>query len=193
MKNIFLILFLVISCKSFPQSNCTQHTVVPLKTYDIVDKECYYYKDTNNELQDYVGTWKGIWDNKIVYITFKKVINKYDSTLKYNSDIIIGKFKTLDNNGNILFDNTQVLDDDAKIEGGNFQKITNKYIMSYTDNDLCGLGGFIYISFANATKTQLNFGFNQQTQIIDTDCYFYSYPSSQYPKPLPNNIVLTKQ
>lgn len=80
MKNILLILFVVISCKSFPQSNCTQYSVVPLRTYDIADKECYYYRDTNNELQDYVGTWKGVWDNKIVYLTFKKINNKYDNS-----------------------------------------------------------------------------------------------------------------
>ncbi len=190
MKNIFLLLLLAVSCKSYTQ----QQTIVPLRTYaDIPEDAGYYMKDTNNELHDFEGTWKGVWDNKTVFITFKKINNKYNNVMKYNADIIIGKFKTLDSNGNILFDNTQLSDNEAKIEGTGFQNITDKYLMSYRDNDLCGIGGFIYMFFTNTTKTQLNFSFNQQTQTIDTDCYFYNYPSSQYPKPLPYNIVLNKQ
>jgi len=190
MKNIFLLLLLTISCKSYTQ----QQTIVPLRTYtDIPEDAGYYMKDTNNELQDYEGTWKGVWDNKTIFITFKKINDKYNTAMRYNSDIIVGKFKTLDNNGNILFDNTQSIDNEAKIEGTGFQKITDKYLMFYVDKDLCDMTGNIEITFANITKTQLNFNFGQDMMYLDTDCYFYSYPSSQYPKPLPNNIVLTKQ
>ncbi|PQA89813.1 hypothetical protein B0A69_22030, partial [Chryseobacterium shigense] len=55
-----------------------------------------YLKDTNNELQSYEGTWKGVWANKTIYITFKKITNKFDSDFKYYIDYLIGKFKVLD-------------------------------------------------------------------------------------------------
>lgn len=41
--------------------------------------------------------------------------NKYDDHFKYNKDSLIGKFKTLTTSGNILFDNTTISDDNAKI------------------------------------------------------------------------------
>jgi len=195
MKNVIFLLLLIISCKSFPQSTCGQYTVVPLRTFtEIPENECYYRKDTQNELNAYEGTWKGSWNNKTIYITFKKVINIYDDSLGFNLDNLVGKFKTLDSNGNILFNNTSLTDSQAKIFGIGFHHITDKYHMIYIDNDLCGLSGSIKISFANAAKTQLNIDFDQDHLIIDTDCYYHSYPPSQYPEPLTkNNIVLTKQ
>jgi hypothetical protein len=194
MKTIFLLLLLMISCKSFPQSNCSQYTIVPLRTFtDIPENECYYLKDTNNELQNYEGTWKGIWNNKTVLITFKTLMNEYDNTLKYNTDNLMGKFKTLDSSNNILFDNTSLTFENAKIFGMGFQKVTDKYLMFYVDKDLCGYNGDIEISFANTAKTQLNFSFHEEEVFIDTDCYFYGLPQADRPKPLPENIILTKQ
>lgn len=194
MKNIIFLLLIIISCKSYPQSNCQATITVPFRTYNISNKECYYFKDTNNELPDYEGTWTGVWNNKTLFITFTKMTNIYSDALEYNRDYLAGKFTTLNSNGNILFNNSYLQNNQAKIRGINFQEITNKYLMSYTDNDICGIGGSIKISFANAAKTQLNFDFDQDHQIIDTDCYFHGYPPSQYPEPLPKtNIVLTKQ
>ncbi|HCR76871.1 MAG TPA: hypothetical protein DIW37_10810, partial [Chryseobacterium sp.] len=172
MKNIFLLLFVVISCKTY-----AQQTIVPLRTYtDIPENQGYYLKDTNNELQDYEGTWKGIWNNKTIFITFHKIANKYNETLKFSTDYLAGKFKTLDNNGNILFDNTNLSFENSKIRGAGFQNITDKYLLSYVDSVLCGINGTIYIDFANSAKTQLNFSFHEEEVFIDTDCYFYGLP-----------------
>lgn len=185
----------MISCKSFPQSNCSQYTILPLRTYtDIPEDQCYYLKDTNNELQAFVGTWKGTWNGKTIFITFKKKITQYDTTLKYNSDFIIGKFKTLDSSGNILFNNLQIADDDAKVFGIGFQNVTDKYILSYIDNDLCGMTGTIYLAFANTTKTQLHLSFHQRNQVLTSDCFFHGWPEADRPEPLPKpDIILTKQ
>ena len=190
MKNILLLLLLTISCKSY-----TQQTIVPLRTYtDIPENAGYYMKDTNNELQAFEGTWKGIWNGKSIFITFKKITNKYNPVMKYNADIIIGKFRTLDNNGNILFDNTLTSDEDAKIEGTGFQNTTNKYLLFYVDQEICGITGDMEVFFVNTAKTQLSFSYHQDPMIIDTDCYFHGWPQADRPEPLPKiNIVLTKQ
>jgi len=190
MKNIILLLLLAISCRSY-----TQQTIVPLRTYtDIPENAGYYRKDTNNELQAFEGTWKATWNNKTIFITFKKIINKYNTAMKYNEDIIIGKFKTVDSNGSILFDNTLVSDNDAKIEGTGFQNITDKYLMYYVDNDLCGITGDIELTFVNTAKTQLNFSYHQDSMVLTSSCYFHGWPAADRPKPLPKgDIVLTKQ
>jgi hypothetical protein len=195
MKNLFLLLFIAISCKSFTQSACTQYTVIPLRTFtEIPENQCYYMKDINNELNDYEGTWKGNWNGKTFFITFKKIINKYDEAFRYNEDFLIGKFKLLDATGNILFDNTAIADNDAKIKGGKFAKIDDKYSLSYYDKDLCGKNGFGKISFANAAKTQLQWEYYYRDQTIFPSCFYYNYPANQRPEPLPaQNLILTKQ
>ena len=185
---------------------CPTYTIVPLRTYTEIPKDqCYYMKDINNELQDYVGTWKGIWDNKTLLITFKKITNRYNMYFKYNEDLLIAKFKVTDSGGNILFDNTSDSDNNAKIIGSGFaimgaksgpdKSIGGKYTMLYHDESLCNLRGTIYINFANTAKTQMQFEFNQKKRYIFPECYFYNYPQSQYPRPLPNRdgITLTKQ
>lgn len=190
MKNILLLLLIIISCKSY-----TQQRIVPLRTYiDIPENAGYYMKDTNNELEAFEGTWKGNWDNKIIFITFKKIINKCNTTMKYNADIIIGKFKILDYSGNVLFDNTMIADDNAKIEGTGFQNTTNKYLLFYVDNDICGISGDIELAFTNVIKTKMNFSYHQDTMILDSNCYFYGLPDAERPRPLPRpDIILIKQ
>ena len=184
--------------------HCLEKKEVPLRTYNVPENECYYLKDTMDELKDYEGTWKGTWDNKTLYITFKKLTGKYDIYLEYYMDFLIAKFKVLDSNGNILFDNTADPDNEAKIEGSTFAEIGaksgpnrdigGKYSLLYFDESLCDLWGGIYINFSNPQKTQMQFDFNQKRRVIFPDCYYYNYPTSQYPRPLPNQeIVLTKQ
>lgn len=214
MKNILTITAILLSSFVFSQPAggaqplmelCPQKTILPLRTYtDIPEEQCYYLKDTNNELQDYEGTWKGIWNNKTIFITFKKLTDRYSIYRKHNRDLLIAKFKVLDNNGNVLFDNTSDSDDNAKIKGSGFANIGSKsgpnndiggkYTLLYYDTTLCNLKGTIYIGFVNTTKNQLKFKFTQRRQTIFQSCYYYNYPSSQYPKPLPDeDIILTKQ
>ncbi|QQQ30012.1 DUF6705 family protein [Chryseobacterium indoltheticum] len=194
MKNILTILIIFAFTYNSSQAGCSPQNIIPLRTYtEIPQDQCYYMKDTNNELQDYTGTWMGTWNNKTFYVTFKKLTNKYDDHFKYNKDLLIGKFKTLSSNGNILFDNTAIMDNDAKITGGKFIKDENNYSLGYFDKDLCNNRGFITIAFTNSTKTQLAWRYMPKRTVIYPDCYFYNYSASQYPDPLPKNIILTKQ
>lgn len=66
MKNILTIITVLGCSFAFSQSGglpalvdlCPQKTIIPLRTFaDIPKEECYYLKDTNNELQEYEGTW----------------------------------------------------------------------------------------------------------------------------------------
>ncbi len=69
MKKIHLaILFFitVFSCKG---------QTYPLRTFTDIPENASV-KDTNSELQYYEGLWKGTWNNKMIFIIFKKLTNK---------------------------------------------------------------------------------------------------------------------
>ncbi|WP_431610574.1 DUF6705 family protein [Chryseobacterium sp. 'Rf worker isolate 10'] len=183
MKNFFLFILLSITISCSAQ-------VYPLRTFTDIPENSYL-KDTNNELPNYEGIWKGIWENKTILITFKKINNKYDNILKRNRDYLIGKFKVIDsNNGNVLFDNTTLPDEQAKIQGTRFRKEDDRYSLFYIDKDLCGATGSIRINFTDASKTKLNWQYFYRNEIISSSCQYYN---TSIPQALPKEIVLTKQ
>lgn len=171
--------------------SCAQ--IYPLNTNTDVPNNAYI-KDLNNELISYEGSWKGTWDSKMFILELKK-IKKYMTHREnnpYYKDVLIGKFKVLNSSGNILFNNTNILDDDAKIEGARFLSLPYiRYTLSYMDPDICNMSGDIFINFTDATKTKLNWKFSDMTDIITPDCPFYN--SNPFPQPLPKDITLTKQ
>ncbi len=184
MKQIHLaILFFIIvfSCKG---------QTYPLRTFTDIPENAYL-KDTNNELQNYEGIWKGTWNNKTIYITLKKVTNHYNENLKYYIDLLIGKFKVINSNGQILFDNTNLSDVQAKLRGGQFRKKDDKYSFIYSDHEICDTNGYITINFTDSTKSQLQWYFSDWTDIITPDCPYYN--AHPFPQPLPKDIILTKQ
>ncbi|WP_419868943.1 DUF6705 family protein [Chryseobacterium sp. CT-SW4] len=163
----------------------------PLRTYSDVPSNSYIM-DSNNELNSYEGAWKGSWNGKSIIITFKKIKKywTYNEDNPYYKDILIGKFKVIDSNGSVLFDNTNISDNDSKINGGNFRTKDNKYSFWYNDEDLCGLNGYITINFTDNNKNKIQWNFSDMTDIILPDC---PYKNGPFPEPLPKNIILTKQ
>lgn len=171
--------------------SCAQ--VYPLNTYSDVPNNAYI-KDIDNELLPYEGTWKGNWSNKTIYVYFKRIKKYLDhkENNPYYKDLLVGKFKVMDQNGLILYDNTNLPNEDTKIEGGRFFTIPIKqYYLFYIDPDICNITGKIYIDFVSNNQTQLNWKFIDTTDIITSSCPYYN--SNPFPEPLPENIVLTKQ
>ncbi|MDO3423888.1 hypothetical protein QWT87_03230 [Chryseobacterium sp. APV1] len=186
MKNtLALITFtLIISCNA---------QIYPLRTYSIVPSNSYI-KDLNSELLSYEGMWTANWNGKVFFIELKKV-KKYFTHLDnnpYYMDVLIGKFKVTDSNGQVLFDNTSIPDNNAKVVGGKiFSPTSTKYSLRYIDPEICGMNGLIMINFTDSTKTKLNWKFSDMTDIITVDCQYYN--TNPFPQPLPKNIILTKQ
>ncbi|MBT2622441.1 DUF6705 family protein [Chryseobacterium sp. ISL-6] len=185
MKKILILLalhFILLSCAQ----------IFPLNTNTDVPNNSYI-KDLNNELLPYEGTWSGIWNNKTFFLNLKRVKKYMDhkENNPYYKDVIVGRFKVLNSSGNILYDNTGLVDQDTKIEGIGFIKNTSKYTLFYVDPDICNISGNIYIDFVNTSNTQLNWKFMDTTDIIDSSCQYYN--SNPFPQPLPKNVILTKQ
>lgn len=185
MKNIILIISILItfSCKS---------QIYPLRTFTPIPDNAYL-KDINNEFNDYEGTWKGQWNNKIIYLKLNKITNKYFSSINEFRDLLVGRFKTTDLNGNILFDNMNISNDKVKIYGTYFRQIDDKYQLFYNDIDMCNRVGDILINFTDSTKTQLQWHYAQGENFIDSDCFYFGWPQANIPQPLPEDIILTKQ
>ncbi len=162
----------------------------PLTEIDLPENS--YRKDFNNQLLAFEGTWKGTWNNKTLTIKFKKVIHEYDNVFKTYNDRLIGKFQVKDTNGNILFDNLNVSDNESKIKG--IKIFSNgKYVLTYVDADLCLKSGGININFTNAEKTQLQLMFFETSNLTEPDCFYHGKPADQRPEPLPKDIILTKE
>ncbi|MDE5430804.1 hypothetical protein KRE40_04740 [Elizabethkingia meningoseptica] len=186
MKKILLFIFFSLKLSCYAQT-------YPLRTFTSIPENAYL-KDTNNELSQYEGTWVGAWNNKTIYLTFKKLTNQYDDVFKYYRDYLIVKSKVVDNNtGNVLFDNTNVADDKTKIFGGKFRKFDDKYSLIYIDKDLCGKSGRIVINFTDSSNTKLQWVYSENNQIIESDCFYWGKSASERPDPLPFNIILNKQ
>ncbi|MEC4004948.1 DUF6705 family protein [Flavobacterium sp. SUN052] len=88
---ITLTIFIAFSCKSqiIPQNNA--YVEIPNNAY---------IKDTENFLNNFVGTWHYQKGNEQFSITLLKVLHKdYGS---YYNDIIIGEYKYIDSNGTTI-------------------------------------------------------------------------------------------
>lgn len=173
-----------LSCKS---------QIYPLRNFSELPENSYE-KDINNEFINYEGIWKGTWNNKVISVTINKITNKYDDSFKYYRDFLIARFKVTDlNNTLILFDNTNLSDNDVKIEGSGFRKKDDKYSMIYVDRDLCMKSGTILINFTDITKTKLKWKYIQDENWVDSSCFYHGWTQADIPQPLPFDIILTKQ
>ncbi|CAM3982946.1 DUF6705 domain-containing protein [Flavobacterium antarcticum] len=95
MKNI---LFVLLLCNTlFAQSQ-----VVNIEGWDGTRIDGVYYKDVNNHLNQFEGTYKYTEGNTEITMVFKKIINYYDGV--YYEDLLIGEVKFV-KDGLILFNN----------------------------------------------------------------------------------------
>jgi hypothetical protein len=181
MKNIFFVLcFLVtLSCKAQQQIFSINAGGWPI--------EGAYYKDLDNELNQFEGTWKGAFNYQIFNITFSKY-KDYNSTGNYYEDRLAGKYKMLDANGILeLYSTYNLPDNNAKVTSLGFVEGTNKTKLRLLFADNC-IEGEIHISFENPQKTQMRWKYftKQELVVDDSDCA----PINEMPG---GEFILTKQ
>ncbi len=188
MKKAYLILLL--GSLSFSKAQ----QIFPLTTKGMELPPNSYIKDTDNQLPDFEGNWKGDWNGKTLILNLKKV--KYHDILSqknpYDIDLLFGKFQVKEKNGNILFDNLALEDKYSKIQGTHINP-SGKYELLYLDPDLCNKVGILMIGFNNPSKKELKLRYKDYTQNLDPACFYYGKPLDQQPEPLPKEIILTKQ
>ena len=127
MKNLFFtisILLLVLSCKA-------QSPIVPLDTYinEIADNS--YVKDTDNELNKFVGTWTFNNGTTSFTITLQKQEQKFNDD--YYEDYLIGEY-AYSNNGLNIIDTLSELPDENSDDDSSENGLINNVIISQNTN-----------------------------------------------------------
>ncbi|MDF2934240.1 MAG: hypothetical protein K0R36_3571 [Chryseobacterium sp.] len=188
MKHLFIILisFFALSCKA---------QVYPLNTspYDVPDNA--YIKDTNNELDKYVGVWTGSWNGKTVYLDFRKIKYYYSDDHPYYMDKILGERRIVNVNGNIEIDRITNFDTLSPEFWGIFPSLVypgKDTIIFYPDN-MCRKTATIHI--INITSTQMTLKLEFDPSYYDENCIHNAYVAQHgdWPINFPKDIVLTKQ
>ena len=103
MKNIikFKIIFIT---SVFALTSCNAQQILPLSVSDYGAPTNSYFKDSNNELDPYVGTWKTDFQGKSITLIISKELKRpYEAWRKsFFNDVLIAKYEVKDTAGNSL-------------------------------------------------------------------------------------------
>lgn len=154
MKKIFVIVFSVIVNVINAQTK-----TLPLDTKGDRVKGAYY-KDLNNELVPYTGTWMGQVKGNTFQITFERV-KEYDEYRDIWKDKLYGKYEMKDSNRNNLYSTYN--SDKIKVKSYTF--VENKAKLNFVFIDSCIMGD-IYIKFTDSTKTKIEWEYEAISQTI---------------------------
>lgn len=188
MKKIFLILLSVIAISCSAQ-------IYPLNTsLDNIPNNAYL-KDTNNELDKYVGLWKGTWNGKTIYLELRKVKYYYSGNQPYYEDKIFGERKIIAANGTIEIDRiTNFSNQSPEFRGIGTSLINGnwKRLFFYPKN-MCRKTATLDIT--SFIGNQMTLHFEYLPSIIDENCQHNAYVDQygDFPINFPKDIVLTKQ
>jgi len=172
--------------------------IYPLNTSPSDIPSNAYIKDTNNELDKYVGMWKGVWNGKILFLELRK-IKTYSSipndTHPYYKDRILGERKVIASNGTVEIDRITNFDIQSPEFSGIGQSLKNinwKRLYFYPKN-MCRKTATLDIT--NFTGNQMTLHFEYLPSIIDPNCQHNAYVDQygDFPINFPKDIVLTKQ
>ncbi|MFC4687018.1 DUF6705 family protein [Epilithonimonas pallida] len=197
MKNFLNIKFVIIILFTLKLTSCKAQTM-PLNASEYDAPTNTYFKDLNNELDPYVGTWKATFQGKTITLVVTKELKRPYAILGKNflKDIIIIRYEVKDSNANIL----QTTLPEAYLAGDRVRNLimslgtnlnsNNELNLVYAGGN-CSVGlGEIIIKMINSTQFSWNYS-PGTTVRNDIDCP----PNQDYNIYLPEteNLVFTKQ
>ncbi len=155
MKKIILLgcfILSIVSCKA---------QIIPIEeeVYYIDNQievtEGTYFKDVNNLLDKFVGTWTGVYDNKNYEFIITETTIQTEVTLISYDELRI-RYKITDASGTVIEDTTQLPNDSFYVINGTYMSQTGSYISSYNGYESnCGQSGDVYISVSNSTLGEM--------------------------------------
>ncbi len=195
MKNIKLIFavgMLLTSCHNFAQVG----VIKPINTSGLSVANGTYIKDTNNSFAPFIGTWRVSWNAKTITFYITKVIKNLDTYPNddfYFEDRVIAKYIITDNVTGVELANTTLINNfrDQKIINISIVK-NGKFEFLYTDRDLCGYGGIIYLRQDPNNPDIMNYGFMFDREYqLPRGCIYPTIPSIPILIPT-TSLVLTR-
>lgn len=185
---IFVFIFGIISCKA--------QQVYPLNTsWDDVPTGSYF-KDLNNELAQFVGTWKANYSDKsITLIITKELQRPFESMVKsFYRDQLSVRYHIVNNGGLTIhstLNNNFASNPHFKFVSVASRQSLNEVTLIYNGGG-CSIGmGTVYFKKINATQFQWIYIPEPQT-LSDQGCPPGSAEAAIY-LPVVENLVFTKQ
>ena len=194
MKSV--IIFLVITSLSIGCKAQKPPQQLPIPIEEMVDymnndieiPDGTYFKDINNVLDKYVGTWVGVYDNKTYEF---QLVEFTDSYLGILEDKILMRYKITDSNGNVI-ESTLGLPDESPyvIQGKYLSETETYYVLLYIGFEAkCGQQGDIFIEVNNSITEMELYLVPEIEFIFTSDC-----PNGVVPQTIPTDkITLIKQ
>jgi len=151
MKKIIFILatlFITFSCKA---------QVIAVEDFENYNQELTegtHVKDVNNLLDKYVGTWRGIYNNKNYEFRIVKY-TRISSNRNLKFDKLLMRYKITDSSNNVI-ENTLILPNTSNfIIRGSYLSNKGSYVLNYVGFNDCGQNGTIFISIYDINNTKM--------------------------------------
>ncbi len=148
-----------------------------------------YVKDVNNELNQFVGVWKGDFNSKnYEFNLIKYIAHKFKATDDISFDLLMCIVTVKDNTtNNVIYTNINKPIGLKGFTGANFQGNTNIYTLNFSGN-CYNEHGTVFIYLKPDGKMSLSFSIAPDIQSNDCPNGFTPVlPVS------PNHVILTKQ
>lgn len=178
MKRIFLVLLSIIV-----NAINAQTQIFPLDTKG-ERIEGAYYKDLDNDLTPYVGTWVGDVKEGTFKITFEKV-KEHQENRKIWKDRLYGKYEMRDKQGNLPYSNYN----SQRVKVKSYTFVRNKRELNLGFIDSC-IVGYIYLKFTDASKTKIEWEYDDIPQTITESRAANCAKINEMPQ---EKFILTKQ
>src|SRR5690606_33969102 len=194
MKFFLFIPLVLIACTTCKAQKPPQQLPIPIEEMidymnnDVEINDGAYFKDINNVLDKYVGTWVGVYDNKTYEF---QLVEFTDSYLGILEDKILMRYKITDSNGNVI-ESTLGLPDESPyvIQGKYLSETETYYVLLYIGFEAkCGQQGDIFIEVNNSITEMELYLVPEIEFIFTSDC-----PNGVVPQTIPTDkITLIKQ
>lgn len=186
-----------LSCKA--QKMRPSLLTIPIENYidyqdnNIPISENTYFKDVNNLLNKYVGTWVGIYENKTYELHVNKYIYESDIRPPLRFDELLIRYKITDANGNIIENTLNLPDDSPYVISGKYLSANEAYyVLGYVGQEgECGQMGDVFIEVpTNSGLTEMKMFMVPDNEII----LGYECPNGPANQILPlDKMILLKQ
>lgn len=176
--------------------NCKAQVIMSIEEYELykntkVGQFPDYIKDINGTFNKYIGTWKGVFENKTYEIVVTKTTRTHDFHIRIlKFDALLIRYKITDSNSGVIVDTKSLSDDNQYVINGLQFTKEGDYKLRFTGtDDNIGNVGTVLISVNNGV---FYFFFYPDPLVLLGNEPNY-FPNKPYTFPREKSISLTKQ
>jgi hypothetical protein len=129
--------------------------------------ESIYFKDVNNVLGKFLGTWKGTYGDK----KYEFRVVKYTSTYKNrNEDGLLVRYIVTDLSGNVIDNTTSLPDSSTYVMSGRYYVNEGYYLTHKAKGGNCAQGGqmLLYVDESNKNAIKMDVIYRNEMGFVDS-------------------------